>query len=282
VHVQTANTQDGSLLRSIRTTLDEADEALLAVAFVSDAGVHLLRKQLARLGDRTRLLVTTTFGTTTPTALAMARDLGVDVRTLSPGTGTYHPKAFLTRRAGGEACSVVGSSNITGGLVVNVEVATTLRGHITDPPLAEAWRWAESAWQRPETRRWQGADVVVSAPTFDGLLLTELQRQVEDNPLFLTLSHARPNRVTEVNESGLYVETEASQAKGRPPQLVPAWMFELAYQALRSRGRLTQQSVLNELNIKRSAAVCAILARLEHVSISKDGRSTELLWRADP
>lgn len=59
MHVHTASTHDGSLLRSIRETLDRADEAMLAVAFVSEAGIHLLQPQLRRLGSRTRLLVTT-------------------------------------------------------------------------------------------------------------------------------------------------------------------------------------------------------------------------------
>jgi len=279
MRVHTANTHDGSLLRSIRSSLDEADEALLAVAFVSEAGVHLLRPQLRRLRDRTRLLVTTTFGTTKPAALAMAADLGVQVRTLNPGGGTYHPKAFLTRAADGRAAAVVGSSNLTGGLIVNVEVATALRGRADDEAIADAWRWAEDTWRNPATKPWEATEA--SPPSFDPLLLAQLHREVEREPLFHTLSHGKPNRVAEVNESGLYIETEASRSKGRPAQLVPSWMFELAYEALRARGRITQQEVLNDLNIKRSAAVCAILARLEHVSTSREGRSTVLLWRAD-
>jgi len=262
--------------------LDQADEALLAVAFVSESGVHLLHKQLRRLGPRTRLLVTTTFGTTKPAALDMASDLGADVRTLNPGGGTYHPKAFLTRTSGGNAAAVVGSSNLTGGLIVNVEVATTLRGTTGDQPLADAWAWAERTWEHPATTPWEvGAGGTRSKHTFAPLLLAQLQREVERRPLFLTLSHGKPNRVVELNPHGLYIETDASTAKGNPPQLVPSWMFELAYETLRARGRLTQQEVLNTLNIKRSAAVCAVLARLDEVVATKEGRSTVLRWRPD-
>jgi len=282
MHVQTSSTHDGSLLRSIRTTLDEADEALLAVAFVSESGVHLLRKQLQRLGPRTRLLVTTTFGTTTPAALDMASGLGADVRTLNPGGGTYHPKAFLTRTTDGAAAAVVGSSNLTGGLIVNVEVATTLRGTTRDQPLADAWAWAEQTWEHPATRPWEfGAAEARAKHAFEPLLLAQLQREVERRPVFLTLSQGKPNRVVELNAHGLYIETDASTAKGNPPQLVPSWMFELAYETLRARGRLTQQEVLNTLNIKRSAAVCAVLARLDDVVATKEGRSTVLRWRPD-
>lgn len=281
MRVETSSTHDGSLLRSIRATLDEADEALLAVAFVSEAGVHLLRKQFKRLGPRTRLLVTTTFGTTKPAALDMAQHLGADVRTLNPGGGTYHPKAFLTRSGDGGATAVVGSSNLTGGLIVNVEVATTLRGTMQDQSLADAWSWAESTWDHPATTPWQGgSNAVGSRHMFHPLLLAQLQREVERNPLFLTLSYQKPNRVVEVNPEGLYVETDASKRKGSRPQLVPSWMFELAYETLRARGTITQQEVLNTLNIKRSAAVCAILARLESVSAVKVGTRTTLLWRA--
>lgn len=282
MQVRTSSTHDGSLLRSIRATLDEADEALLAVAFVSEAGVHLLRNQLKRLGPHTRLLVTTTFGTTKPAALDMARHLGADVRTLNPGSGTYHPKAFLTRNSTGGASAVVGSSNLTGGLIVNVEVATTLRGTLADQAIADAWSWAETTWDHPSTTPWESGAGSKSAAghTFHPLLLAQLERQVELNPLFLTLSHQKSNRVVEVNPQGLYVETDDSRAKGNPAQLVPSWMFELAYETLRARGRVTQQEVLNELNIKRSAAVCAILARLEHVTVIKAARQTTLLWKA--
>ena len=281
MQVQTSSTHDGSLLRSIRATLDEADEALLAVAFVSESGVHLLKNQFKRLGPNTRLLVTTTFGTTKPAALDMARQLGADVRTLNPGSGTFHPKAFLTRTTSGSASAVVGSSNLTGGLIVNVEVATTLRGTLADQAIADAWAWAETTWEHPSTTPWEaGSGGGPTGHTFHPLLLAQLQRQVELNPLFLTLSHRKPNRVVEVIPEGLYVETNDSRAKGNPPQLVPSWMFELAYETLRARGRVTQQEVLNELNIKRSAAVCAILARLEHVTALKAGRQTTLLWKA--
>ena len=282
MQVQTASTHDGSLLRSIRSTLDESDEALLAVAFVSEAGVHLVRDQLRRLGSRARLLVTTTFGTTSPVALKMAADLGTDVRTLNPGSGTYHPKAFLTRSADGRAAAVVGSSNLTGGLIVNVEVATALRGRLDHEPIAEAWRWAERTWDHPATTRWRKPDDEdLPRHSFHPLLLAALQREVERNPLFATLTRGNPNRVVAVTPAGLYVETRDSLRKGTPPQLVPSWMFELAYEALRARGRLSQQEVLNTLNIKRSAAVCAILARLNDVVARKEGRATVLLWRPD-
>ncbi len=280
MHVQTASTADGSLLRAVRATLDEADEALLCVAFASEQGVHLLRPQLTRLGSRARLIATTTFGSTTPGALAMAHGLGVRVQTLNPGSGTYHPKAFLSRSRDGSAAAFMGSCNLTRGLIANVEIGTALRGMLEDAPLADAWSWGEQVWGDRRAELWTppAPGEVVATPAFEPELLDLLQAEVARNPLFLTLTRGNPNRVTEVTPQGIYIETEASRAKGNPAQEVPSWMFELAWETLRSRGKLTQQEVLNALNIKRSAAVCAVLARLAGVEVVRDGRRTALVW----
>lgn len=69
---------DNGLLQGVRAALDGADDALLCVAFIRKAGVHLLGGQLGQLGSRTRLLHTTTF-TECSTALGMARELGAQV-----------------------------------------------------------------------------------------------------------------------------------------------------------------------------------------------------------
>ena len=280
MEVQTASTADGSLLRAVRTTLDHADEVLMCVAFASEQGVHLLRRQFDRLGQNARLVATTTFGSTTPGALSMANGLGVRVQTLNPGSGTFHPKAFLARRHDRSAAALVGSCNLTRGLIANVEIGTVLRGTLDDAPLADVWRWAEHIWDDPRAEVWTppAAGEVIGKPTFEPELLALLQAEVARDPLFLTLTRGNPNRVTEVTPTGIYIETDASRAKGTPPQEVPSWMFELAWETLRSRGRVTQQEVLNELNIKRSAAVCAILARLPGVGLGRKLGGTSLLW----
>ena len=281
MEVQTASTADGSLLRAVRRTLGDADEALLTVAFVREAGVHLLSQQLQRLGRRGRL-VATTFGSTSPSALSMAQGLGVHLKTLNPGgSGSYHPKAYLGRWNDGRAAAVIGSANLTSGLVGNVEVGTAIWGTLDDAPLADAWTWAERVWDDPRAEVWTPPALgeVIATPSFEPQLLTLLRTEVAREPLFLTLTRGNPNRVTEVTPHGIYIETDASRAKGRPPQEVPSWMFELAWETLRARGQVTQQEVLNELNIKRSAAVCAVLARLPAVDVVREGRGTALVWR---
>ena len=73
MEVETVTTSDRSLLHAVRATLDGAEEAFLCVAFVQEKGIHLLEKELDGLRRRqahSRLLVTTTFQTTSDSALA--------------------------------------------------------------------------------------------------------------------------------------------------------------------------------------------------------------------
>src|SRR4051794_15590524 len=83
------------LLPTLRGALDRADQALLCVAFANAKGVHLLERQLDRLGDHTRLLLTTVFADSSP-AIALASDYGARVRVLNLAGGTFHPKLYLT------------------------------------------------------------------------------------------------------------------------------------------------------------------------------------------
>ena len=80
MHVETVTTSDRSLLHAVRSTLDGAEEVFLCVAFVQEKGLHLLERELDELNRRkvrSRLLVTTTFQTTSPSGLAMADRLGL-------------------------------------------------------------------------------------------------------------------------------------------------------------------------------------------------------------
>lgn len=86
----------------------------------------------------------------------------------------------------------------------------------------------------------------------------------------LTIADGRPNRIEGVDSSGVRLSTEASDSKGTGPQLVPAWMLNEAWAHLRNAGNLTNRYALaaDGLNIKRSSAVCALLARVPGVRIA--------------
>lgn len=256
------------LLDELRRTLDDADEALLCVAFANKGGVHLVRDQLRLLGKRrARLLATTTFGSTTPSALSEVRELGVDVRVFNPPCGSYHPKLYLTRSSR-RTCALIASSNLTGGLANNYEIGTLLRSSSREVPIERAWELGESLWTRGSP--WV-ATPAVDDEVFEPALYELLAEAVTQNPVFLTLGKNRSNEVTELEPTGLHVRTERSvklrELRGRADQFIPAWMFQLAWDYLRTHGELSNRHLLDVLNVKRSSAVCAILARLRGVRV---------------
>ena len=81
-----------------------------------------------------------------------------------------------------------------------------------------------------------------------------------------TLSNGKPNWIVDVNDDGVIVHTERSKDAGSP-QLVPGWMFVVAWDHLQRHGSLTNKTLLHELNIKRSSAVCAVLAQFPEVTV---------------
>ena len=137
------------LLTALRQSLAGADTALLCVAFANQKGVNLLGPQLEALGSRCRLVVTSTFaGGTTANALASVAAMRLSVRVLNPKAGTFHPKLYLARK-GADAMAMVGSANLTGGLVSNIEAAVLLSGSAHDAPIADAWALGERLWPTP-------------------------------------------------------------------------------------------------------------------------------------
>lgn len=183
------------------------------------------------------------------------------MRTVVPARGTFHPKLYVGRRAS-RIGALITSANLTGGLISNVELGTLLRGREAEAPLADAWRAASELWELEAASSWS----LMAAETSDEHFTPELgqlvRQAVATDSVVRTVSDARPNRITEVTRAGVWVETEASLRKRSPPQEVPAWMFELAWEHLRTHGRLTNRYLLatDGLNVKRSSAVCAILA----------------------
>lgn len=258
---------DNTLLAGLRAALEGADSALLCVARVQSAGVHLLHRQLADLGDSARLLATTVLSEGTA-ALATAHGFGASVAVLNPGSGTYHPKVYLARR-GSEAVAIVGSVDLAGGLVNNVEAAVMMQGTVRDEPLKAAWDFGEALWTSARAAPWSPGGKPVSEEAFSPALHALLAAAIEANKAgFATLDQGRLNKVTAITPTGLSVETEVSKAKGHRPQLIPAWMLTLAWDSLHTHGRLTSRylSAADGLDVKKASAVCAILAKLPGVS----------------
>jgi hypothetical protein len=259
-----------SVLDGLREVLDDAEEAVLCSAFVRRAGVHLVQPQLEALADRGRFVATSTFGgESTQTALAAIDSTGVRVRIANPSRGTFHPKVYVARR-GDRIRALVGSANLTGGLITNVEAAVLLDGSIDEPVLRDAWSAAVTYWSLDAATMWQPMAAEAPDEVFPPALYTALQREIARDPVFLTVTQRRRNLVTDLVRDGLWIETDASLAKGRSAQFVPAWMLALAWEYLLAHGTLTNRHLLatDGLNVKRSSAVCGILARLPGISVA--------------
>lgn len=283
MRVETVTTSDQTLLAAVRATLKRAEDAFLCVAFVQEKGLHLLEPELAELQRRkarTRLLVTTTFQTTSPGALGMATRLGLEVRVLNPGAGkTFHPKLYLGN-GGSEAQAVIGSANLTGGLFSNFEAAVALSGSARDEPIARAWAFAEDLWSDERVEPWTPSVAEAEEESFLPELYAAMKAEVQRDPIFLTLGpRPKPNLVVRLTRAAVYVETERSRGRTGGAEEIPAWMFNLAWERLRTHGRLSNIELLNHLRVHRSSAVCAILGRLGRFVERAPGREIVLRWR---
>ena len=85
---------------------------------------------------------------------------------------------------------------------------------------------------------------------------------LEDGTVIHTLSRNQPNKVVSFTDEGIEVITKRSSPES---QLVPKWMFEKAVNHLIAHGSLSNNTLLNELNVKRSSFVMAALSRLEYI-----------------
>jgi PLD-like domain len=282
MRVETVTAAGFGLLNAVRTTLASSNDSILCVAFAHERGVRLLGKELEaahRRGARARLLVTTAFdrGGTTADALTAAREYGVEVRVHNHAGGTYHPKLYLGA-AGAKASAVIGSANLTAGLACNVEVGAALSGARTDPALARAWEIGETLWDDARSEPWEAMAADAPGEEISPELLAALSTARRLDPVFMTLGpNPRPNRLVEVTPSEVWVETERTARERTGPQPVPAWMLNLAWEYLRTRGELSNATFLNQLRVHRSSAVCAMLARIPGVRASTS-RGIKLTW----
>jgi hypothetical protein len=120
----------------------------------------------------------------------------------------------------------------------------------------------------------------MSAAPFDDDLFDQVSEVVGPRTVILTLTIKRLNRIIDVDREGVLVETERSLSRASGPQRVPAWMIAAAWNRLCDKGELSQLELLNELNVKRSAFVCALVAKFPGVVI-RSTRPTVLELQGD-
>jgi hypothetical protein len=191
-------------------------------------------------------------GASTQLAMAALATTGTRLRVANPGRGTFHPKIYVARKAD-TVRALVGSANLTGGLVTNVETAIAFEGHADEELLADTWGTALAYWSLQGAQPWQPVAAEGAEEVFEPSLHAMLSREVVRDPVFITLARAQAHRVVGIDRSGLWIETEASERKKLPPQHVPAWMFQLAWDYLAAHGSLlTNHHLLatDGLNVK--------------------------------
>jgi len=116
----------------IANALMRAERAWLAVAFLTESGVELLRPALeaaALNGTRIRTFIGLSMGTTEPAALRMLNKLFAQCDNAvcfvcNPPT-TFHPKLYVFTHKG-SATLIAGSANLTGGGLTSNEEASIL------------------------------------------------------------------------------------------------------------------------------------------------------------
>ena len=151
-----------------------------------------------------------------------------------------------------------------------------------DPQIRRAWDLGESFWSDTHAREWENTGAQ-DDDEFEPALLKLLEELVATEGRVMTTLGPRPkeNVIREVTKTGVYVETASSRGKGRPEQLIPASMVQIAWDYLRAHGELSNAYLVGNggrgLNVKRSSAVCAILARLPDVEL-KPGKQIVLRW----
>ena len=89
----------------------------------------------------------------------------------------------------------------------------------------------------------------------------------DEKKVIHTLSRNCPNEITSFDNDGIWVMTKKSSPKS---EHVPKWMFETAITYLIEHGSLTNNNLLNELNVKRSSFVLAALSQLDYVDFESD------------
>jgi hypothetical protein len=135
--------------------------------------------------------------------------------------------------------------------------------------LRRLWELAESWWDHVDAVAWSPERTVAAREVLAPDLLAAITAALAVDPVVWTISDAKENWMHEVTPDGVWVETAKSRALGRPPQLVEAWMIQIAWEWLHAHGWITARLLVatDGLNVKRSSFVCALLARLHGVKI---------------
>ena len=153
-----ANTGKASHTKIISDIIKNADEIIIAVAFLKRAGANLIAPLLEQrlvAGADVELFIGTDFFLTEPVALETLLALkdrysACKIHLADRGAATFHPKAYVSRRCN-QYRSLIGSANLTGGaLSANEELSLCVDHGIGDALTAQLTatfdRYRKSLW----------------------------------------------------------------------------------------------------------------------------------------
>lgn len=140
------------------------------------------------------MLTTTTFGTTSLEALTLAHELGVEIKILNPKNGTYHPKLYLSR-TGNVSRALIGSANLSAGLISNVEVAVDLDPRQDRTTIQDSWKLGEELWTSSLAKPWTPASQVKLHSDESLKVMQIVHKHLQEGQTIDSVSHQKPNRV---------------------------------------------------------------------------------------
>ncbi|MDC3307305.1 DUF3427 domain-containing protein [bacterium] len=152
--------EDDPLEPHLAASLSVATEACIAVAFILDRGLDLIRPYLVEFlerGGRLRILTGDYFGVTEPDGLRRLLDLegdfSVEARVFETQGQAFHPKAYLFRVGPSEGIAYIGSSNLSrSALRDGVEWNYRVVRSSNDGGFEKAWTEFERLFAHPKTR----------------------------------------------------------------------------------------------------------------------------------
>lgn len=112
---------------------------------------------------------------------------------------------------------------------------------------------------------------------FNDELFRRIRLAVDVGDEIATLSSLKLNKIDSIDRGGIDVSTDRSRRLGTGPRRVPAWMVMRAWEHLLANGSLSQRGLLDDLEVKRSAFVFALLATFPDIDV-ESLRPTVLRW----
>ncbi len=141
---------------ALKLHLSEANEVLLALAFIRQSGVNMIINALESMihrGGKVSILFANDFGATEAEAVISLQEIGVQLKYYSKPSSSFHVKAYIFKKPS-SGVVIIGSSNLSAsGLTTGVEWSMSANSTEIDfsTILTEYQQLWESEYSKPLT-----------------------------------------------------------------------------------------------------------------------------------